>query len=787
MKRICFFTAGFCALAVTAVAQLGLELIENGDLSKLNAKGWPVGWPQGRQARIENGAQGSRLVLDGPNSGVSFKIPLKIEYGQLKLSMKMKVTDVAIGTDSWQTGRLVMSYHDAKGARVGEWPNVFGMTGTTDWIDCERVYALPTNAAYLQLGPCNLGKTGTVEFRDLSLTVSRMRALTQADAPLPLGAAADPWTVEDAWRQTTPTRERVCLNGLWGFRPVLKEENAERVPMRGDCWGWYKVPGLWPNNAKDLTGGMQRVWLAPWLEENGGETAFDQAWYKRTFSEPKRWHKHRIVLDFTMLQTHVKAFVDGVACGELWYPGGELDLTGKLHPGMEHELALLVTACPLTSERNAFMAPDRIITDKASVHLKGIAGDLFLCAMPAAARLADVQVITSVKDKTVTFSAETADLDKGFYRLSAEVTGCNESPHVFKSGTLIPDAAGILRFTAPWPDAKRWDTDTPQNRYKVLLTLTDDSGNLADTLTPVSFGFREISIAGRDFRLNGTPLHLRALYNASANGNADKATATAARELCHRMFAYGFNAIISGNYDFAPGSVGYLDGLLEACDETGMLMAFSLPHKKDFGNKLDDPKMAELYRKQAAWLIRRARNHPSVILYAMNHNSTGYYGDQNPMKIDGVYDILKFTDFKNDWIPKQRKQAAITEAIAKSLDSTRPVYHHESGNLGDLHTVNCYLNWAPVQERSDWAEHWSTQGVKPLFLLSGVCRIFPVGRVIADLNSFGGARRFRVCGRLNSRRSFGEMRPIEMTRRPCGRLIMKRLYGRSENLLRGVR
>ena len=718
MKRMCLLVVGIAALTLTANAQLGQELIDNGAMSKLNSQGWPIGWPQGRQARVEKDAQGNRLVLEGANAGVNFKIPLKIEYGQLTLTMKMKVTGVVLGKESWQTGRFVMSYHDAKGNRVGEWPNVFGLTGTTDWIDCERVYSVPTNAAYLQLGPCNLGASGTVEFRHLSLTVSRMRALVKADAALPPGAEPEPWVLKNAWRQTTPTRERLCLNGLWGFRPVMKGEDAERVPAAGDCWGWFKVPGIWPNSPSELSGGTQRVWLAPWLEENGGERVFDQAWYKRKFTVPESWNGRRIALDFTMLQTHAKAFVDGVACGELWYPGGELELSGRLPPGTEHELALLVTARPLTAERNAFMAPDRIITDKANVHLKGITGDLFLCAMPSGARLEDAQVITSVKDRSVTFVVETAGLGKGPYRLRAEVTGCAQPERVFEAQPLVPDAAGLLRMTASWTDAKRWDTDTPQNRYSVSLSLSDAAGKVLDTLTPVAFGFREIRAVGRDFMLNGTPIHLRALHNTSANGDADKATATAARELCHRMFSYGFNAIIGGNYDFAPGSVGYLDGLLEACDETGMLLAFSLPHKKDFGNQLDDPKLAELYRKQTAWLIRRARNHPSVILYAMNHNSTGYYGDQNPMKMDGVYDVLKTADLKkNDWVPKQRKQALITDAIAKSIDPTRPVYHHESGNLGDLHTVNCYLNWAPLQERSDWTEHWSSHGVKPLFFV----------------------------------------------------------------------
>lgn len=709
--------AGVCAAALAASAQVGTQLIANGDFAQLDGKGWPVGWPSGKGARIEPEAAGNRLVLEGAGAGVPFKIPLKPEYGQLKLSMRMKVSDVAMGKESWQTGRLTMSFHNAAGERVGEWPNVFGMVGSSDWVDCERLYPVPPDAVALHLSPCNLGASGRVEFRGISLTVSRVRAMVKADAPLPPGAEPEPWSLGDAWRQTTPTRERVCLNGLWGFRPVVAGEAAERVPEAGDCWGWFKVPGIWPSGTWEFADGAQQVWLAPWLEERGGGNVFEQAWHKRRFTVPAAWQGRRVALEFTMLNTHVRAFVDGEACGELWYPGGELELTGKLKPGAEQELALLVTARPLTAERNAFMAPDRIVTDKASVKLKGITGDLFLCAMPAAERLEDAQVIADVRGKGVTFVAETSGLGKGPYRLRAEVAGCGEGEQEFLSGGLTPDAAGVLRFGAPWPDAKLWDTDTPQNLYTATLTLTDAAGKVLDTLTPVTFGFREIRVEGRDFLLNGTPIRLRALYNTTANGGADKATRSAARELCRRMAEYGFNAIIAGNYDFTPGSVGYLDGLLEACDETGTLLAFSLPHIKDFGYKLHDPEMAERYRKQATWLIRRARNHPSVIFYTMNHNSTGYYGDQNPLKIDGVYEIPETEQSRNAWWARNRKQARITDEIAKALDPTRPVYHHQSGNLGDMHTVNCYLNWAPVQERSDWLEHWATKGVKPLFFV----------------------------------------------------------------------
>ena len=57
------------------------------------------------------------------------------------------------------------------------------------------------------------------------------------------------------------------------------------------------------------------------------------------------------------------------------------------------------------------------------------------------------------------------------------------------------------------------------------------------------------------------------------------------------------------------------------------------------------------------------------------------------------------------------------EAIVRTLDPERIVYHHSSGNLGSMHTCNFYLNWVPIQELSDWFGHWSEKGTKPIFLV----------------------------------------------------------------------
>ena len=670
--------------------------------------------------------------------GKRFRVALKPEWGVLTLRTRMKTTDLVPGKDpGWMNGRIPMSFHGKDGKMVGGWPNVFGFAGTRDWTDCVRDFPIPEGAVTLNLGLNNFGTAGTVEFGPMTLMVKRNRTTAPCNAPLPEGSPSDPWSLADAWKVSTTTRARYCLNGLWGVRPALSNDASDAVPGPQDNWGWGKIPSIW--------GAHQHIVLSDWFEDHGVRAEIkDRAWYRRDFTMPSEAAGKRVVLTFTMLQTRAVVYVDGVRAAEVTFPGGEADITAFVKPGQRQSVALDVTAYPLNPETLDFNAPDRAVTKKSEVRFKGVTGDVYLDVMPKEGpRIVDATVESDVAGGNVTFVAELAagtvaphtggSRSCATVRLVAKISDLNGKPvREFASGALTPDADGRVAFTAAWPDAKRWNTHTPGNRYVCKMELWRAAVSAAvatscnppvsvaqerdppvDAALPFEFGFREIRAEGRDLKLNGTTIHLRALYNRTTTSQAAVACRESALELVRRLKSEGYNFIIAGNYNFSPGAVGYLDALLDVCDETGMLYSFSLPHIRDFGMKLEDPATAARYRALTRWCVRRARNHPCVISYAMNHNCTGYCGDMNPLRIDGTYDPAKAKErpFRN------RDQARLAAAIARSLDGTRPIYHHESGNLDDFHTVNIYLNWAPVQERSDWLEHWSREGVKPLFFV----------------------------------------------------------------------
>ncbi|MRR39457.1 hypothetical protein EG829_33385, partial [bacterium] len=188
------------------------------------------------------------------------------------------------------------------------------------------------------------------------------------------------------------------------------------------------------------------------------------------------------------------------------------------------------------------------------------------------------------------------------------------------------------------------------------------------------------------------------------------ATYEAARESLLRLQSFGINYVYTHNYGCEPGAHLAFEEILRAADDTGMLVGFSQPHFSHYEWKSVDADRTNGYAAHAAYYARIAGNHPSVVMYSMSHNATGYNEDMNPDMIDGR------ADARDAWAQRNSAMALRAETIVRGMDPGRVVYHHASGNLGSMHVMNFYPNFVPIQELSDWFGHWSTNGVKPAFM-----------------------------------------------------------------------
>ncbi|MBM3334076.1 hypothetical protein FJY63_05390, partial [Candidatus Sumerlaeota bacterium] len=542
------------------------------------------------------------------------------------------------------------------------------------------------------------------------LTAIPRASQAQPAVPLPQGVKAV-WDLARAHREATPSRERVCLNGLWRWQPAdsPRADAADVVPS--DNWGYFKVPGCWPGISDYMQKDCQTLFVHP-VWKNERLRNISSAWYQREITVPAEWTGRRIAVCVEYLNSYAVVYVDGKRVGEIRFPGGEVVLTSVCRPGGTQVLSMLVAAMPLKAVMLSYKDTASAREVKGSVARRGLCGDVFLVGTPSDARIADVKVATSVRNGEITLDAALQGLaDDAQYALRAEISDNGRAvkqftTRAFKTSDLKD---GRIALTEKWKPDKLWDIHTPQNMYRLQVSLVNAAGKSLDVAQPVRFGFRELWIEGRDFYLNGTRIFLSAIPFDNAQIGAAWASYDGAKESMLRLKSFGINFVYTHNYGCEPGSHLSFAEILRAADDVGMLVSFSQPHFSHYDWKAPDADQNNGYAHHAEFYVRVAQNHPSVVCYSMSHNGTGYSEDMNPDMIDGIQSA------RDRWGQNNADRALRAEAIVKRLDPSRIVYHHASGNLGSMHPSNFYPNFTPIQELSDWFEHWATRGVKPVF------------------------------------------------------------------------
>lgn len=140
-------------------------------------------WPHGKTTLS---ARDGKLSVSVPHGSTCHgSITIRPEWKFLRLDMEMRVKDLRPGAQSWQCGRLAMRFYGADRKPVGKWPEMFGMSGNSDWTRCSRIYEIPEGAVRLAIDPANFGKSGIAEFRNLTVQAFRTRKEAEEFLPAP--------------------------------------------------------------------------------------------------------------------------------------------------------------------------------------------------------------------------------------------------------------------------------------------------------------------------------------------------------------------------------------------------------------------------------------------------------------------------------------------------------------------------------------------------------------------------------------------------------------------------
>ena len=163
-------------------------------------------------------------------------------------------------------------------------------------------------------------------------------------------------------------------------------------------------------------------------------------------------------------------------------------------------------------------------------------------------------------------------------------------------------------------DPERWSLDAP-SLYACRVVVRDQDGVEVDR-DETTFGIRSLQLdAARGLRINGEVVNLRGACIHHDNGVIGAATVGRADERRIEILkASGFNAIRSAHH---PAS----RALLDACDRFGMLVmdeAFDMWNHPKMRNDYARV-FPEWWERDVDAMVRKDRNHPSVILYSIGN------------------------------------------------------------------------------------------------------------------------------------------------------------------------
>ena len=415
------------------------------------------------------------------------------------------------------------------------------------------------------------------------------------------------------------------------------------------------------------------------------------------------------------LNSYAAVYVDGRKVGEIRFPAGQVDLSAVVRPGATHVLSLLVVAMPLKAVMESYNDTNTAKQKKGTVERRGLCGDVWLIGEPAGARLSDVRIDTSFRQSQITFEAGLQGLAAdGRYKLRARISDQGRQVAEFTGPTFLAREVkdGRAAFTASWKPPKLWDINTPQNQYAAELSLLDAGGQAVDTATPVRFGFREFWIQGRDFYLNGTRLYLSLVPLDNAQVGAALATYAAAKESLPAPQEFRHQLRLHAQLRLRARLAPELRGNPARGGrhgDAGGVVAAALQRVR-----LEDARRRPNQRLRAPRGVLRGRRGQPPVGGVLRDEPQCHRLQRGYRPRDDRRDRANPRD---QWAGSNVRLALRCEAIVKRLDPARIVYHHSSGNLSAMYTLNFYPNFVPIQELDDWFEHWSTAGVKPLVLV----------------------------------------------------------------------
>lgn len=412
-------------------------------------------------------------------------------------------------------------------------------------------------------------------------------------------------------------RERLSLDLGWRFHlgdipfPVIKgHDPTYNSAKAGKAWG-AAAPNYDDNDWRELD--LPHDWVVeepfdPDANLSQGYRHRGVAWYRRHFKlDPADKGRH-LELQFDGVATHCTVWLNGTVVHRNWcgYTSFSIDLTPFAQFGdTPNTLAVRVDADAMEGwwYEGGGIYRHTWLVKRAPVHL--VTDGVF--AQP----LRDAQGTWTLPVEATIENSGSVDAHATVEVTLVDPEG-REVARVQTDANVTPLEQTVAKLSMPVADPRLWSLDDPA-LYEVRVSVTSDEGAVDKTASKC--GFRTIRFdADKGFFLNDAPLKLKGVCNHQDHAGVGVAVPDSLWEFrLRKLKEMGVNAYRCAHH---PPATEFLD----ACDRLGVLV---MDENRNFNSSPE-------YRRQLEWLVRRDRNHPSVILWSvfneepMQGTETGY-------------------------------------------------------------------------------------------------------------------------------------------------------------------
>ncbi len=365
-------------------------------------------------------------------------------------------------------------------------------------------------------------------------------------------------------------------------------------------------------------------------------------WYRKTFNIPASDLGRRITVDFDGVFRDSTVFVNGFYLGRQpsGYVSFSYDLTDYLNYDGENTIVVRVDA---TMEEGWFYEGAGIyrhvwLSKTAPLHVARW-GTFVTTELTAAA--ASVTARTSVINEGVADSS--FDIEQSIVDPEGKVVGTG----TLKGLTLAAGISGDFPCTINVANPRLWSLESPT--LHKLITSVRLAGREVDRYE-TSFGIRSVRFdPNNGFFLNGQHVILKGANMHQDHAGVGVAYADALQDFrISKLKEFGLNAYRCSHNPPTPE-------LLDACDRLGFLV---MDETRLMGSSPEQLSPLEV-------MIRRDRNHPSVIIWSVGNEEWGIEGN-----IKGARITSTMQRFAKQIDPSRRTTVAISGGWGGSSTTT---------------------------------------------------------------------------------------------------------------------